>query len=85
MLSGSSRPNDPILVQTRGFSYKVVNRKSLEQLTDTNAPFWVLSADDAVRADVSQHVRTICSLRDGNDKIAKRVMWGLRFQLLRRG
>jgi hypothetical protein len=23
---------DPILVQTRGFSYKVVNRKSLEQL-----------------------------------------------------
>lgn len=71
-----------IVVQTRGFSYKVVKRKSLKQLTDPNAPFWAQSADDAVRADVSQHVRTICSLRDGNDAMATRVAWSLKFQLL---
>ncbi len=71
-----------IVVQTRGFDYDVVKRKSLKQLTDPNAPFWAKSADDAVRADVSQHVKTICSLRDGNDTMATRVTWSLRFQLL---
>lgn len=39
-----------------------------------------MSAADAVRADVSQHVKTICSLRD-NDSMATRLTWSLRAQL----
>jgi hypothetical protein len=71
-----------IVVQTRGFSYDVVKCKSLKQLTDPNAPFWALSADDAVRHDVSQHVKTICSLRDSNNVKAKLVTASLVFQVL---
>ena len=70
-----------IVVQTRGFSYKVIDHESLKKLAGTNEA-WAQTADHAVRADVSQHVRTICSLRDGNDAMATRVTWSLRFQLL---
>jgi hypothetical protein len=70
-----------IVVQTRGFNYDVIKRQTLKRLTDPNAPFWDMSTADAVRADVSQHVKTICSLRDGNDSMATRLTWSLRAQL----
>ena len=70
-----------IVVQTRGFNYDVIKRQTLKRLTDPNAPSWDKSADDAVRADVSQHVKTIGSLRDGNYLMATRLTWSLRAQL----
>jgi hypothetical protein len=42
---------------------------------------WSRSADHAVRADVSQKVRTLCSLRGGNNIKAKLVIAGLTVQM----
>lgn len=70
-----------IFVQTYSFKYAIVSCKSLSELAGTDAS-WAQSADHAVRADVSQRVRTICSLRSGNDAKARLVMWGLSFQVI---
>lgn len=70
-----------ILVQTYGFKYEVIDRESLKEVAGTNAA-WAQSADHAVRAEVSQQVRTICSLRNGNDTKAKLVTASLTFQVV---
>jgi hypothetical protein len=68
-----------LFVQTHGAKYEVISRDSLRSLT--RASFWTMSADPATRADVSQHVRTICGLRDVNDTKTLLAMWSLGFQL----
>ena len=71
-----------IVVSACGFGYKTVDRKTLERLTDQQGEFWTMSADDAVNHDVEQQVRTICSLRDANEKKAKLVTASLVSQVL---
>jgi hypothetical protein len=68
------------VVQTRGYPYKVMDRKTLKELAGTNE-IWTEPADHALRRDVSQQVVTICSLREGNETMAKHVAWSLRFQV----
>ena len=70
-----------IVVQTHGYPYKVIDGETLMELAGTNEA-WAESADYALRRDVSQRVVTICSLRDGNETMAKHVAWSLRFQVL---
>jgi lysylphosphatidylglycerol synthetase-like protein (DUF2156 family) len=68
-----------IWVQTRGFDYLVVHDDSLKALVGDE--MWNMPADGATRADVSQKVNMICSLRTGNNTMAGRLTWSLRLQL----
>jgi hypothetical protein len=70
-----------LAVQTYGFKYQVIDRKSLDKLAETHE-FWVRSADYAVRDDVSQQVKTISTLRGGNDTMAALVLVSLAFEVL---
>ncbi len=69
-----------IWVQTRGFDYLVVRDTSLRLLVGDE--MWSYPADVATRADVSQKVNLVCSLRVGNNAMAQRLTWSLRLQLL---
>ncbi|BBZ45413.1 hypothetical protein [Mycobacterium parmense] len=69
-----------IWVQTRGFDYLVVRDDSLKALVADE--MWNMPTDGATRADVSQKVNMICSLRVGNNTMAGRLTWSLRLQLL---
>jgi len=69
-----------IVVQTYLHKYDVVECEFLEMLARTDEE-WSRSADHAVRADVSQKVRTVCSLRKGNGTKAIWVIAGLIVQL----
>jgi hypothetical protein len=71
-----------LVVQTYGFAYQVINRKSLNKLADETDEMWNRSATFAVRDDVGQQVRTICTLRDGNDKMAMLIMVSLVFEIV---
>jgi hypothetical protein len=70
-----------IVVQTYGFKYDVVDCDSLKKLAGTNEA-WAQWPDHAVRADVSQHVKTICSLRNANAKMANLIIASLAVQVL---
>jgi hypothetical protein len=70
-----------IVTMTYGFKYKVPSCDSLKDLAGTNEA-WAKTADHAVRADVSQLVTTICSLRPVNRTKADLVTASLVFQML---
>jgi hypothetical protein len=61
-----------IIVQARGFDYLAITENSLLKIPAENS-FWNQSSDVAVRADVSQKVQMICSLRKGNNTMATLV------------
>ncbi|MGV0041665.1 hypothetical protein [Mycobacterium colombiense] len=69
-----------MMVQTHLHKYDVVSCDYLETLAKSDQQ-WSQSADHAVRADVSQKVRTLCSLRGGNNTKARWVVVGLRVQI----
>lgn len=69
-----------IIVQTQLQRYEVVSCEYLKTLAGSDAE-WSRSADHAVRAEVSQKVRTLCSLRGGNNTKARWVVAGLVVQL----
>jgi hypothetical protein len=70
-----------LVVQVYGFPYQVIDRDDLDRLR-TDEDFWARSVDHAVRDDVSQQIKTICSLRRGNDKMAVLVRISLLFEFI---
>ncbi|MDX1883042.1 hypothetical protein [Mycolicibacterium sp. 120270] len=69
-----------IIVQTHLPEYDVPGCDYLAGLTESHDE-WAQSADYALRVDVGQQVRTICSLRPGNSTKAKLVAGSLTIQV----
>ncbi|WNG95000.1 hypothetical protein [Mycobacterium sp. ITM-2016-00318] len=70
-----------IVVQTHLHKYDVVSCEYLKTLAESDEE-WLQTADHAVRTEVSQKVRTLCSLRGGNNTKAKLVVAGLVVQMI---
>lgn len=70
-----------IFVQMYLHKYDVPDCEYLDTLAGTDEE-WARTADHAVRTDVSQKVRTLCSLRDGNASKAKLILAGLVVQIV---
>lgn len=69
-----------IVIQNYSFAYKVISPETLRQLTDNAS--WDRTANFAARADVSQQVTTICSLREVNERKSRLVTVSLVFQVV---
>lgn len=69
-----------IVVQAHMYKYEVVSKEYLASLAASDTE-WSQSADHAVRSDVSQKVRTLGSLRDGNKVKAVFTIVGLWLQM----
>lgn len=72
------RDEEPAELQNYSFAYRTVSQGSLLHLTDD--AFWNRPVDYAARDDVSQQVKTICTLREANQRTAKlvTVVWCFR-------
>lgn len=76
VLIGGDRARGP-----DGWEYSVIGRESLKKIAGTDE-VWNRSANLAVRDDVDQQVKTICTLRDGNNEMAVWILVSLAFEIV---